>query len=331
MSTMKVIRFHEYGEPDVLKYEEIERPVPGSGQILIKIEAVGINYADAARRRNNYLQPTPLPYITGGEIAGTVEEIGPEVQGWQPGARVLAIADTGAYAQYAVVPARQAFPIPSSLSFAEAVTLPVQGMTAYDILKMSGQLKPGETVLVHAAAGGVGVFSVQLAKLMGAGKVIATASSSAKLELARSLGADVLINYTEPNWVEQVRDATEGKGADVILEMVGGEIFNQNLKCLAVFGRMVIFGAASQQTPTLNPIQLMKRNQAVIGYWLVNTITRPKLFAQGMQELLGWVSEGKLKLIVEHTFPLSEAAKAHTMLEGRQTVGKLVLMPQEKA
>ncbi len=330
MTTMKVIRFHEYGDPNVLKYEDEERPVPGAGQVLVKIEAVGLNYADTMRRRNNYLENTPVPYVLGGEIAGTIEEIGPEVQNLQIGQRVLAIANTGAYAEYAVLPARQLFPIPDNLGFAEATTIPVQGITAYDVLKESGQLKTGESVLVHAAAGGVGVFSVQLAKIMGAGKVIATASTAAKLELAKSLGADVTINYNEADWAKQVREQTGGKGADVILEMVGGEVFNQNLKCLAPFGRMVVFGAASNQIPSLNPIQLMQRNQTVTGYWLVNTIMRPKVYAERMAELLGWIGEGKVKLVVEHSFPLSEAAQAHTALESRQTVGKLVLLPQQK-
>ncbi len=324
---MKAIRFHEYGGPEILKYEDVERPEPRKNQVLLKIEAVGINYADTMRRYNNYLENTPLPYMLGGEIAGTVEEIGPEVEGIKVGQRALAIAATGGYAEYAAVNTRQLIPLPASLSFAEATTLPVQGMTAYDILKMSGQLKPGETVLVHAAAGGVGIFSVQLAKLMGASKVIATASTDAKLELARSLGADVLVNYTEPKWYEKVREATDGKGVDVILEMVGGEIFSQNFKCLNTFGRVVIFGVASKQMPTLSPAQLMLRNHAVIGYWLVNTLSNPALFAQGMQELLGWVAEGKVKLVVEHTFPLAEAAKAHELMESRQTVGKLVLLP----
>lgn len=331
MATMKVIQYHEYGDPGVLKYEDIEKPVPGKGQVLVKIEAVGINYADAMRRRNSYLQKTPLPYINGGEIAGTVAELGAEVKGFEVGARVLAVVETNGYAQYSLVNSWQLFPIPDSLSFEQATTVPVQGVTAYDILKMSGQLKLGESVLVHAAAGGVGIYSVQLAKIMGAGKVIATASTQAKLDLAKSLGADEVINYTEPDWVDKVKAATNGKGVDVILEMVGGEIFNDNLKCLALNGRMVIFGAASQQIPTLNPIQLMYRNHSVVGYWLVNTMRNPQMFAAHLQELLGWIAEGKVKMIVEHTFPLSEAAKAHSMLEGRQTVGKLVLLPQKES
>ncbi len=325
--TMHVIRFTKYGEPDVLKYEEAPRPAPGAGEILVKIEAVGINYADTMRRRNAYLEPTPLPYIMGGEIAGTVAAVGEGVNNLKEGDRVLGIVGTGGYAEYAVISARQVFALPDTLSFAEATTVPVQGVTAYDTLKMSGQLKPGETVLVHAAAGGVGVFAVQIAKLMGAGKVIATASTPAKRELARSLGADEVVDYTQPEWFNEVRQLTGGQGVDVVLEMVGGEIFNQNFKCLKRFGRVVIFGVASNIMPTLNPAQLMNRNHAVIGYWLVNTLSQPGLFAAAMQEVLGWIGAGKIKLIVENTFPLAEAAKAHAMLEGRQTVGKLVLLP----
>ncbi len=328
MATMKVIQFYEYGEPDVLRYEEIEKPTPGKGQVLVKVEAVGINYADTMRRRNAYLEHTPLPYIIGGEIAGTVEEIGPETEGnVQVGQRIVAMVATGGYAQYVNVSARQLFTIPDSLSYSQAVSIPAQGVTAYDIIKMSGQLKPGESVLVHAAAGGVGVFSVQIAKLLGAGQVIATASTSAKLELARSLGADHLVNYTEEDWFKQVKELTGGKGVDIILEMVGGEIFNQNFKCLAPYGRVVIFGVASHKIPTLNPVQLMYKNHSVVGYWLINTITRPQQLAQAMQAILGWVAEGKIQLVADQVFPLSEAAQAHAQMESRQTVGKLVLLP----
>jgi NADPH2:quinone reductase len=330
MATMKVIQFHEYGDPEVLQYEEIERPTPGSKQVLVKIEALGINYADTMRRRNNYLERTPLPYILGGEIAGTIEELGPDVPDTvKVGDRVVGMAGANGYAQYTVMPYRQLYPLPPTLTFSQGAAVLVQGMTAYDILRL-GQLKPGESVLVHAAAGGVGVFSVQLAKLMGAGQVIATASSPAKLELARSLGADQLVNYTEPEWYNQVKELTGGKGVDVILEMVGGEIFNQNLRCLAPYGRMVVFGAASNQVPTLNPIQLMYKNQTVTGYWMVTSLaSQPQRFAQGVQEIFHWIAEGKVKIIVDRSFPLSEAAQAHTLMESRQTVGKLVLLPQE--
>lgn len=328
MTTMKAIRFTEYGGPEVLQYVDVEKPTPGAEQILLKIEAVGVNYADTMKRHNQYLTPTKLPAILGGEIAGTIEEVGANVKHLKAGQKVFAIVDTDGYAQYAAIPANAVFPIPAGLSPEQAVTLPVQGLTAYEILKFSGQLKAGESVLVHAAAGGVGIFSVQLAKLLGAGKVIATASTDAKLELAKSLGADHTINYTsEKDWPAKVRELTGGKGVDVILEMVGGEVFSQNFKCLNYFGRVVVFGAASRELPTMQPSQLMYRNHAVIGYWLVNTFRQPELLAKHMQELSELVATGKVKVIVEHTFPLSETAQAHTVLEGRQTVGKVVLLP----
>lgn len=329
MATMKAIRFTEYGGPEVLQYVDVEKPTAGDGQILLKIEAVGVNYADTMKRINRYLTPTKLPAILGGEVAGTVEEIGAGVTHLKVGQRVLATVDTHGYAQYTAIPANLVFPLPDQLSFEQAVTVPVQGLTAYEILKISGQLKPGETVLVHAAAGGVGIFSVQLAKLLGAGKVIATASTEAKLELAKSLGADHVINYaTDADWPTKVREFTDGKGADIILEMVGGEVFNQNFKCLNYGGRVVVFGAASKEIPNMNPMQLMYRNHAVIGYWLVNTFRQPAVLQQHMAEVIGLIATGKVRLIVEHTFPLSQTAEAHKALEGRQSVGKVVLLPQ---
>jgi NADPH:quinone reductase len=327
MATMKAIRIEEYGGPEVLQYVDVEKPEADAGKVLIKVHAAGINYAETMQRQNKYLTPTKLPSVLGSEAAGVVEEVGAGVTNLKVGDRVLTLGE-GAYAQYVVAPARGVFPLPANVSFEQAVTIPVQGLTAYEILKFSGQLKPGESVLVHAAAGGVGVYAVQLAKLLGAGMVIATASTAEKLELAKSLGADQVINYAEnKDWHTQVRELTGGKGADVILEMVGGEVFNQNLKCLATFGRMVVFGAASNEIPTLNPMQLMYRNHSVVGYWLVNTLKNPQLFVAHMSELLGWIATGKVKLHVEHTFPLSQTAKAHEAIESRQTTGKVVLLP----
>lgn len=327
MTTMKAIKIEEYGGPEVLQYVDVDKPEVGPGKVVIKVHAAGINYADTMQRQNKYLTPTKLPAILGSEAAGTVEEVGEGVTNLKVGDRVLTVGENS-YSQYVVAPARGVFPLPDNVSFEQAVTIPVQGLTAYEILKFSGQLKPGETVLVHAAAGGVGVFAVQLAKLLGAGMVIATASTAEKLELAKSLGADQLVNYAEnKEWPATVREMTGGKGVDIILEMVGGEVFNQNLKCLATFGRMVVFGAASSQIPTMNPMQLMYRNQAVIGYWLINTIKNPQMFAAHMNELLGWIATGKVKLHVEHTFPLSQTAKAHEAIESRQTTGKVVLLP----
>lgn len=213
------------------------------------------------------------------------------------------------------------------MDFNQAAAILGQGVSAYHILKTSGQIKKADTVLVHAAAGGVGTLAVQLAKIMEAGKVIATASSSKKLELVHSIGADVGINYTEENWHEQVLAATEGKGVDIILEMVGGDIFKKSLKCMAINGRLVVYGRAGGQTTKFDPAILMQRNVSIIGFWLIHILKDVKLYKESVIELLNYIGEGKLKLIIGNTFPLDDAKLAHELIEGRQTIGKIVLNP----
>lgn len=210
-----------------------------------------------------------------------------------------------------------------------ATAFPVQGITAYQLLHETTHLQPGERVLIHAAAGGVGTLAVQIAKLMGAGTVIGTASSSQKLDLVRRLGADVAINYTEKNWVEQVKHATEGQGVDVILESLGGEIGEQSLQCLAPFGRMVVYGATSGQGVTFSSNQLIDKNHAVFGYWLVVQLSRPERIARAITEVMQLLGAGKLELIVGQTFSLAEVAEAHRALAGRKTMGKAVLLVEE--
>ena len=324
---MKAILVEEFGEPDVLQYVDVERPSPGEREALIEVRSAGVNYADTMRRRNQYVVPQDLPFIPGAEVAGTVAEVGDRVEGVAAGDRVVTLLGMGGYAQYAVAPERSLISLPEGLDFDHAAAIPLQGLTAYHCIKTSGALKEGESVLVHAAAGGVGTLSVQMAKLLGAGTVIATASSDEKLDLARSLGADVLIDYTEEDWPEGVREATEGKGADVILEMVGSDFPEKNLGCLNVFGRMVVFGAASRERGTIVPAALMRRCHAVVGFYLPEVMRRPDLFVPSLQEVLGWISSGKLKLTIGGTYPLASAAEAHSALEGRQTTGKLLLNP----
>jgi NADPH2:quinone reductase len=205
--------------------------------------------------------------------------------------------------------------------------VPLQGLTAYHALKTMGRLREGESVLVHAAAGGVGTLAVQMAKLMGAGNVIATAGSGEKLDLAGSLGADVLVNYTEEEWPEKVREATGGRGADVILEMVGGDFVEQGLSCMAEFGRMVVFGAASGERSKLVPQGLMLKNHTVSGFYLPGIVGRPDLLGPSLGEILRWLAEDRLKLTVGGRYPLERASEAHADLEGRRTTGKLVLIP----
>ncbi len=219
MASMKAALAEEFGEPDVLQYTEVERPSPGQGEALIEVRSIGVNYADTMRRRNQYLVPQELPFVPGSEVAGVISEAGDGVDGVSVGDRVVTLLGEGGYAPYAVAPVENLIPLPDGLDFDEAAAVPLQGLSAYHILKTSGRLVEGESVLVHAAAGGVGTLAVQMAKLLGAGKVIATASTQEKLELARDLGADVLVNYTEDGWPERVREATDGAGADVIMEM----------------------------------------------------------------------------------------------------------------
>src|SRR5579863_7808420 len=306
---MKAIRIYKTGDPEVMQLEDVEIPTPKTGEVLIKVAAAGINYADLAQRRGAYLTPTRVPTTLGFEFAGTVEALGPEVTSLGEGTRVVAFGD-GGYAEYAIAQAASTIPIPPNLGFAEAAVFPVQGITAYQLLRESAHIEPGESVLVHAAAGGVGTIAVQLAKLMGAGKVIGTASSASKLDLARRLGADVTINYTEEDWFEQVKRATGGRGADIILEMVGGKIGSENLHCLAPYGRMVVYGAAntSEPRPEFSGIQLMYKNQAIIGYWLTAQLRRPDRITRAVLELLQYFINGQLQFIVGQTFPLEQAA-----------------------
>lgn len=327
MIVMKAVRLTEYGGPEVLNVVEIEKPVPTGHEVLIEIKAIGVNYADTARREGQYVVKTPLPFIPGAEIAGVVAAVGEKVTSVKPGTRIVTLIESGGYAEFALADERSLIPIPEQLDFHTAVALPLQGLSAYHILKTMGRLEKGESVLVHAAAGGVGTIAVQLAKLFGAGKVIATASSEEKLALAREMGADVLINYTEPDWEQQVLDATGGRGVNVALEMVGGDVFNKTVKCLATFGRLVVFGAASGEHSRFYPSSLMARNQSVIGFFLPQIMRKRELLQPSLVELLTYLGAGKLKLTIGGVFPLEDAAKVHTLLQSRKTQGKLILEP----
>jgi NADPH2:quinone reductase len=327
MAQMKAITVEEFGEADVLRYVDAERPAPGEGEVLIEVHSAGVNYADTMRRRNQYLEEQDLPFTPGSEVAGTVAEVGEGVDDVSAGDRVVSLLGAGGYAEYAVAPAQGLIPLPEGLDFDRAAAIPLQGLTAYHCIKTSGALKDGESVLVHAAAGGVGTLAVQMAKLLGAGTVIATASSEEKLDLARSLGADVLVDYTEDDWPERVLEATGGNGADIILEMVGADFPQKNLECLNVFGRMVVFGAASGERGTIVPAALMKPCHAVVGFYLPQIMRRPDLFVPSLEQVLGWISTDDLKLTIGDTYPLEEASTAHADLEGRKTTGKLLLNP----
>ncbi|MDN3018748.1 quinone oxidoreductase [Paenibacillus sp. BSR1-1] len=324
---MKAIQFKEYGKPDVLQFVDVPSPELRPRNVLVKVKAAGVNFADTARRYGQYLAKTPLPYVPGAEVAGVITEVAADVTDFKIGDRVVALTDDGGYAEYIALHESQLVKIPESVDFNQAASILGQGISAYFILKSSGQIQKGDTVLVHAAAGGVGTFAVQLAKIMGAGKVIATASSKEKLDLAFSLGADVGINYTEENWHKQVLAVTGGKGVDVALEMVGGDIFKNTLKCMAVNSRLVIYGRAGGQETKFDPAILMQRNVSVVGFWLVHFLKDSKAYKNSVRDLLNYIGEGKLKLIIGKTFALEDAKLAHELLEGRQTIGKLILNP----
>lgn len=323
---MKVIQLNEYGGPEVLNIIEKEKPVPAGREVLIEVHAIGVNYADTARREGQYVVPTPLPFIPGAEVAGVVVAAG-EKASITPGTRVATLIESGGYSEYVKADERGLIPLPEGLDFKLAAALPLQGLSAYHILKTMGRLEKGESVLVHAAAGGVGTLAVQLAKLFGAGKVIATASTDDKLQLAKEMGADVLVNYTTEDWEKEVLEATGGRGVNVALEMAGGEIFSKTLKCLAAFGRLVIYGVVSGEQSRFYPSSLMARNQSVIGFFLPQIMRKADLLQPSMKELMTYVAEGKLKLTIGEVHPLEDAAKVHTLIQSRKTKGKLILEP----
>lgn len=285
---MKAIRIHETGGPEVMHLEDVEIPIPGQGEVLIKVAAAGVNYADLAQRRGAYLTRTHTPMTMGFEAAGTIEALGPDTSAPPVGTRVMAFVE-GGYAEYAIAGASNIIPIPDNLDFTHAAAFAVQGLTAYQTLRESGRLQRGESVLVQAAAGGVGTLAVQLARLMGAGKVIGTASNEQKLDLVRRLGADAAINYTQDGWGEQVKKASGGRAQ-------------------------------------FSAVQLMYKNLSVVGYWLTAWMSRPDRIAAAAQELMQYLATGNLQIIVGQTFPLAEAAEAHRAIAQRRTTGKVVLL-----
>ena len=315
---MKAIRVHELGGSDKLSLDEIEKPTPKADEVLIKVAAAGINYADTMMRAGNYLTQPDLPVVLGYEVAGTIEELGAEVTKFSVGQRVLATASSGGYAEYATAKASTVLPLPDELGYGEATALLVQGLTALGLLDAA---KAGQSILIHAAAGGVGTLLVQLAKHKGL-KVIGTASSEQKLQLVAELGADFAINYSEPDWTEEVLKATSGKGVDWLIEMVGGDIVAKNLKVLAKHGTMWIYGSASGEDFKVSVLSLMHKNHTVRGYWLMNEPIENRI--RFTKELLEHLGAGRLKIQVTE-FPVEQVKDALDAIENRKTTGKVVL------
>lgn len=315
---MKAIRVHELGGAEKLTLDEIEKPTPKADEVLIKVAAAGINYADTMMRAGNYLTKPELPFTLGYEAAGTIAETGADVKHLKAGQRVLATVSSGGYAEYATARAALTMPIPDELGDGEATALLIQGLTALGLLD---ETKSGQTILIHAAAGGVGSLLVQLAKHKGL-KVIGTASSEQKLQLVADLGADFAVNYSEDDWTDEVLKATDGKGADWIIEMVGGDIVAKNLKVLAKHGAMWIYGSASGEDFKVSVLSLMAKNHTIRGYWLMNESIENRV--RFTKELLEHLGAGRLKIQVTE-FPLEQARAAHEAIENRKTTGKVVL------
>lgn len=325
---MKQTQVNEFGGAEKLILHDVEVPSAGEGQIVIKVEASGVNFSDSMQRRNKYVFPVSLPYLPGFEVAGTVTELGKGVENISVGDRVVAMLPTGGgYADYAVTASYLAAVLPPTISVQASLALQVQGLTAYLMLKDAAQLQAGQSVLVHAAAGGVGTLLVQIAKQLGAGKIIATASTSEKLAVAKSLGADEVINYTESDWFQQVVDATDGKGVDVILDAVGGDILRNSLNCLAPFGRLISFGNPTAGSTSIDPFTLVKNNQILQGFGLASYFEKADLMREAYHYLFSQAAAGQLKVHIGQSFALKDAAEAHRQMENRKTTGKIVLIP----
>lgn len=322
---MKFIQVDSFGGPETLQLREEETPTPGAGQLLVEVRASGINFADLMARAGHYPPVPSAPFRPGFEVAGTVAAVGEGVQGFALGSRVLSSVQGGGYASHAIVDAKNAVPLPDSLDFAPATALLIQGMTAYFLLE-AGNLKAGDTVLIPSAAGGVGSLAIQIAKLKGAGKVIGLASP-AKHQKVRDYGADDAFDYTVPGWSKQVMDATNGKGADIYLDSQG-DPGGEGLAALADGARWMVFGGqAGGGGGTMDSagfMTLLFRSISIRGYSLYADLDK---IGRALPELIGWVSEGKLKIEADDRFALSDAARAHEAIANRKTSGKVVLEP----
>ena len=327
---MKQMQLNAYGEVSGLQLLEVPVPVPGAGELLIRVEAAGVNFSDVLRRRNTYFMPTPLPYVLGAEAVGIVSARGSGdfPPGTEVGSRVLAMLPYGgAYSDYVTAPAHFCVPLPPSIDARAATALFVQGSTAYLLLHHVAPAVAGKSILIHAAAGGVGSLLVQLARRAGAARIIGTVGSLAKEQTVLDLGADAVVDYSRENWPLMVVEANGGQPVDLVLEMVGGEIFSRSFECLATGGSLVVYGAASGIPGQIASERLVDQAHQVRSFNLAHFLRfQMAEWQQALGALIGMLAEGSLR--VETTaFPLDQAALAHAALESRQTTGKVVLLP----
>jgi NADPH2:quinone reductase len=322
---MKAIRVHKYGGPEVLAVDDIPVPEPKAGEARVKLEAIGVNFIDIYQRTGLY--PLQTPFTLGSEAAGVVDAVGDGVTEVKKGDRVAYAMVPGSYAEYAIVPAWRLVPVPANVDAKSAAAIMLQGMTAHYLTHSTYPLKQGETALLHAAAGGVGLLLAQIGKMRGA-RVIGTVSTEAKAALAKQAGADDVILYTQTDFLTEVKKLADGKGVHVVYDSVGATTFDKSLDCLRPRGYLVLFGQSSGPVAPFDPGKLAGKGSLFL--------TRPSLahytldraeLLQRSGDLFNWLASGKLKLRVESTFPMANAAEAHRQLEGRQTTGKVILFP----
>lgn len=316
---MRAIQISEFGGPEVLRLVELPDPESTGTLDVYEVYAAGVNYADTHQAENSYLAPQRLPMVPGGEFVGA----GPD------GRRVVGLLAGGGYAEKVLAAPALTWPVPDRVSDGAALAVVIQGSTAWHLLHTCAHLVPGESVVVHAAAGGVGTLAVQLAKAAGAGRVIGTSSTVDKRELALELGADVAVDPATEDLKGALEDANGGRKVDVVLEMTGGPVFDASLAALAPFGRLVTFGSASGVSARpVEPERLIRRSRAVIGFWLAHCTSRPEMLTGPIGTLFGMIQDGALRTVVGGTYPLAEARRAHEDIRARRTVGKLVLDPR---
>ena len=315
---MRAIQMSEYGGPEVLQLVELPIPQPADGEVLVRTTRCGVNFADTHKRTNSYLSKDVLPLVPGIEVAGVRED---------SGERVIALCGDGGYAEYATAPAALTFAIPDGVSDEIALALLVQGLTAWHLYRTCGRVAAGDSVVVHSAAGGVGSLAVQLGRPMGAGRVIATASTADKRALALELGADAAVDGAPDGLTERLVEANLGRPVDVVFEMAGGEVFERSMAALAPFGRLVTYGIASGEPNSVRSGELMRRSRSVVGFWIMHCLGRPAMIDEALADLFARVARGELRAVAGPAYPLAQAAQAQRDLAERRTTGKVTLDP----
>jgi NADPH2:quinone reductase len=307
---MRAIRIDEWGGPEVMQLVEMPEPVPGDGEVLIEVSHAGVNFADTHQRENNYIARYELPLVPGGEVVGIARS------GSLSGRRVVAMTGTGGYAQYATAREDTTFPLPDEVDDGQALALLIQGLTAWHLYRTCARVQPGESVVVHSAAGGVGSLAVQLGKPMGAGKVIATASSEERRNYALELGADVALDPED--------DLGE---VDIVFEAAGGALFDRSFDALRPFGRIVQYGLSTREKTRVSNANLLKTSRGIVGFWLMHCIGRPGMLREPLTDLFERAARGELRARVGDAYPLADVARAHEDLLSRRTSGKLIVDP----